>query len=100
VDLDEDATLRVGGRPVAHLSEGEQLICDFGYRLALAKRTGLNFLALDATSRLGNTRTLELLLEVAAKEGVQIIATVTADNPMEIPGAKTFWIEAETAVAA
>lgn len=82
VGIDE-TTMRftVDSRGAAQLSEGEQLIFEFAYRAALAKRSGLNFVALDSASRL-NQRARNILVSLArqmAEDGLQSIITVTME---------------------
>ena len=79
------------GTPVAHLSSGQKVVFDAALRIAAAKSTGFNLLAIDDANKLAPSAR-EGLLRVLMASGCQVIMCTTADNVGRIPGAVVYKI--------
>jgi len=85
--------------PIKLLSRSEQLRVSIALQAAMAKLTGLNFLAVDEVDMLDqdNRDLLTSSLLNILDQFDQIMIFCTADNvldqDLELPGVKTFWVE-------
>jgi DNA repair exonuclease SbcCD ATPase subunit len=77
------------GTPVAHLSSGQKVIFDMGLRIAAARVTGFNLLAMDDANKLA-PRAREEMLKCLMASGCQVIMCTTADAVGKIPGAVVY----------
>lgn len=77
------------GTPVAHLSGGQKVIFDVGLRIAAAKTTGFNLMAIDDANKLAPSAR-QKMLEALMKSGVQVIMCSTGDKIGAIPGATVY----------
>jgi DNA repair exonuclease SbcCD ATPase subunit len=79
------------GTPVAHISSGQKVIFDMGLRIAAAKATGFNLLAMDDANKLA-PRGREAMLKTLMASGCQVIMCTTADGVGKIPGAVVYQV--------
>ena len=77
------------GTPVAHLSSGQKVIFDMGLRIAAARATGFNVLAIDDANKLAPSAR-EAMLRCLQASGCQVIMCTTADRIGGIPGAVVY----------
>ena len=77
------------GTPVAHLSSGQKVIFDMGLRIAAARSTGFNLLAIDDANKLAPAAR-EGMLKCLMASGCQVIMCTTADGAGKIPGAVVY----------
>jgi exonuclease SbcC len=90
--------VNVSGRDSALLSSSERLRVGLCFALALAKVTGINFVALDAADMLdaqGRGVLMEVLTNV---EGVQVVVAATRETELpSMEGLASYWLEREDA---
>lgn len=90
--------VNVNGRDSALLSSSERLRVGLCFALALAKATGINFVAMDAADMLdaqGRGVLMEVLTNV---EGVQVVVAATRETELpSMDGLTSYWLEREDA---
>jgi len=79
------------GTPVAHLSSGQKVIFDMGLRIAAAKTTGFNLLAMDDANKLA-PEARKAMLKALQACGCQVIMCTTSDKSGPIPGAVVYQV--------
>jgi DNA repair exonuclease SbcCD ATPase subunit len=77
------------GTPVDQLSSGQKVIFDMGLRIAAAKSTGFNLLAIDDANKLAPSAR-EGMRKCLMASGCQVIMCTTADKIGPIPGAVVY----------